>query len=173
MQEIFYFKPQVIFVSVMFLTVIAQVAGEAMSLLIPRWGPVGRFLNPFPWNVKEHTAVVMMSSAASVAALSTEALAVQKLFYGGYPNAVAGVFITLSTQVIGFGIGGLLRPSLLWPTRMLWPSNLPITTVMETLHKDKARPSKRLRVFWIVFACLFVWEWFPEVYSPIRRFWRK
>jgi hypothetical protein len=74
-----YFKPQVVYVSVMFLTVLAQTLGTAMSTFIPRKGAIGRFLNPFPWNRKEHTAAVLMASAASVSALSTEALAVQKL----------------------------------------------------------------------------------------------
>jgi hypothetical protein len=47
---------------------------------------------------------------------------------------------------------------------MFYPSNLPITTVLETLHHDKVTGnSKRLRIFWILFGALFVWEWFPEV----------
>jgi hypothetical protein len=50
-----------------------------MALAIPRWGRVGRFLNPGPFNQKEHAASVIMASAASVSALSTEALAAQKL----------------------------------------------------------------------------------------------
>jgi hypothetical protein len=45
---IYYFKPQVVGVSTIFLGVISYVLGEAMSHLIPRTGPVGRFLNPFP-----------------------------------------------------------------------------------------------------------------------------
>lgn len=50
-----------------------------MALAIPRWGRVGRFLNPGPFNQKEHAASVIMASAAAVSALSTEALAAQKL----------------------------------------------------------------------------------------------
>jgi hypothetical protein len=163
LQEIFYFKPQVIFVSVMFLTVLAYAVGEFMSLFIPKWGPVGRFLNPGPFNKKEHAAAVIMASAASVSALSTETLAVQKLFYGGYPSQGVGVFITLSSQLIGYGIAGMMRPALLWPSKMFYPANLPITTVLETLHRDKQETKKRLKVFWIIFTSLLVWELLPEV----------
>lgn len=46
LQEIFYFKPQTIFVSVIFLTVIAYPLGEGMAFIIPRKGKVGKFLNP-------------------------------------------------------------------------------------------------------------------------------
>lgn len=134
-----------------------------MSTLIPRKGAIGRFLNPHPWNRKEHTAVVLMASAAAVSALSTEALAVQKLWYGGYPNQVAGIFITLSSQLIGYGVAGMMRNILLYPTKMLYPANLPITTVMETLHKPKSETRQRFKVLWIVFGAIFCWEWFPEV----------
>jgi hypothetical protein len=69
-----------------------------MSLLIPRWGRVGRFLNPGPFNMKEHAAIVIMASSASVSATSTLVIAAQKLYYGGYPNQGGAVFITMSTQ---------------------------------------------------------------------------
>jgi hypothetical protein len=65
--------------------------------------------------------------------------------------------------VIGYGLAGMMRRVLLWPTKMLYPENLPITTVLETLHKDKAGNKKRMKVFWILFACLLVWEIVPEV----------
>ncbi|KAH0016956.1 hypothetical protein KCU80_g18431, partial [Aureobasidium melanogenum] len=45
LQEIFYFKPQTIFVSLVFLTVIAYVLGDAMAYAIPRRGWF-RYLNP-------------------------------------------------------------------------------------------------------------------------------
>jgi len=180
LEEIFYFKPQVIFVSVMFLTVISYVSnkstfirraftenmkavGEFMALFIPRWGPVGRFLNPGPFNMKEHAASVIMASAASVSALSTQAISAQKLYYGGYPNQGAAVFVTISSQLIGYGLAGMMRSTLLFPVKMFYPANLPVTTVLETLHKDKASSKKRMKVFWIIFLILFVWEILPEV----------
>ncbi|KAK3649645.1 hypothetical protein LTR56_006828 [Elasticomyces elasticus] len=96
------------------------------------------------------------------AALSTEALAAQQLFYGGYPSHVAGVFVILSSQLIGYGIAGMLRDVLVYPTKMLWPINLPVATLLETLHRDKVETKRRLRIFYIVFGLAFVWEVFPE-----------
>jgi hypothetical protein len=161
LQEIFYFKPQTIYVSVVFLTVIGYVLGEFMALVIPRRG-VLKYLNPGPFNGKEHAAITIMASAAAQAAASTEVLAAQQLFYGGYPSRVAGIFITMSSQLIGFGIAGLLRDVLVYPTKMIWPINLPVATLLETLHRDKTETKKRLKVFYIVFAAIFVWEVFPE-----------
>jgi len=159
--EIFYFKPQTVFVSVVFLTVIGYVLGEFMALIIPRWG-FFRYLNPGPFNQKEHAAITIMASAAAQAAASTEVLAAQELFYGGYPSRAAGIFITMSSQLIGFGIAGVLRDVLTYPTAMIWPMNLPVATLLETLHRDKIVTKNRLKVFYIVFLALFVWEAFPE-----------
>lgn len=151
-----------------------------MALFIPRWGPIGRFLNPGPFNMKEHAAAVIMASSASVSASSTLVLAAQKLYYGGYPNQGGAIFITISTQsmslydlrsksvwliilVIGYGMAGMMRRTLLWPTKMFYPANLPVTTVLETLHKDKNADRSRMRVFWVIFSILMVWELVPEV----------
>jgi hypothetical protein len=163
LQEIFYFKPQTIYVSVVFLTVLAYILGEFMAVAIPRRGAIGRFLNPGPFNMKEHAAITLMASAASQSALATEALAAQDLFYGGYPSKVAGVFIVITSQLIGYGLAGLLREVLVYPTHMLWPMNLPVTSLLESLHRDANETKARLRLFYIIFFVMLVWEIFPEV----------
>ncbi len=140
-----------------------------MALLIPRWGPIGRFLNPGPFNMKEHAAIVIMSSAASVSATSTMAIAAQRLYYGGYPNQGAAIFVTISSQLVGYSMAGMMRGTLLWPTKMLYPANLPITTVLETLHRDKSGNRIRMKVFWIIFAAMFCWEVIPEVSNIKKR----
>jgi hypothetical protein len=116
LQEIYYFKPQAIYVSIVFMTVIGYALGEFMSLL-PRVGAVGRFFNPFPFNSKEHAFIVIMASAAATNAVSTEILAAQRLYYNMDPNAGAAIFLVISSQLLGFGIAGLLRSVLVQPTR--------------------------------------------------------
>ncbi|KAJ9474234.1 putative Oligopeptide transporter 1 (putative) [Pseudozyma hubeiensis] len=172
LQEIFYFKPQVIFVSLVFLTVIAYALGEFMAAVIPRKGRIGKLLNPHPFNLKEHTAITLMASAGTQSALATEALAAQQLFYGGYPSKAAGIFLVLSSQLLGFTVAGTLRNVLVRPVRMLWPANLPLTSLLETFHGSKGAGAKtivkkRMKVFWIVAVVLFVWEVFPEYIFPV------
>ncbi|KAI5251481.1 OPT superfamily oligopeptide transporter [Aureobasidium subglaciale] len=167
LQEIFYFKPQTIFVSSVFLCVIAYVLGETMAKILPSKGVIGSYLNPHPFNMKEHAAITLMASAAGQAALSTEVLAAQELWYGGYPSKTLGVFITLSSQLIGYGIAGLLREVLVYPTRMLWPSNLPVSTLLESLHKDKIGARQKMKFFYIMFIAIFVWELFSEYLFPV------
>ncbi|KAJ1023205.1 hypothetical protein NDA16_003358 [Ustilago loliicola] len=172
LQEIFYFKPQVIYVSLIFLTVIANVLGEFLAAVIPRRGWIGRWLNPHPFNLKEHAAITLMASAGTQSALATEALAAQQLFYGGYPSKAAGIFLVLSSQLIGYCVAGLLRNVLVYPVKMLWPANLPLTSLLETFHGSKGASSKnvikkRMKVFWIVAGAMFVWEVFPEYIFPV------
>lgn len=53
--------------------------------------------------------IVIMASAAANSALGTEVLAVQRLYYNITPNAGASIFLLFSSQLIGYGIGGLTR----------------------------------------------------------------
>jgi len=50
---------------------------------------------------------------------------------------------------------------------MLYPSNLPLNSLIETLHGEKSQVAKKLRVFYIGFAALFFWEFFPEYIMPV------
>jgi OPT family oligopeptide transporter len=164
---IFLFKPQSVSVSVIFLTVISYVAGNAMSIILPNSGFIGRWLNPHSFNSKEHLAVVIMASSASGAAYATEVLATQKLFYGIIPNAAVAILLLLSSQLLGYGMAGVLRRSLVYPTKMLWPSILPLNSLIETLHRDKSEMKKKFNFFWMIFGITAVWELFPQYIMPV------
>ena len=138
-----------------------------MEKLIPSKGFIGRWLNPHKFNKKEHCAIVVMGSAASQAALGTQVLAVQRLWYNTTPNAGASIFILISSQCLGYGIAGLLRNTLVYPTKMLYPMNLPITTLFETLHRGGRETAKKLKVFYLAFCIMFVWEVFPQYLMPV------
>ncbi|KAI9642621.1 hypothetical protein NHQ30_009426 [Ciborinia camelliae] len=167
LQEIYYFKPQAIYVSVVFLTVVGYILGELLAFCIPRKGKIGRFLNPQPFNSKEHGFIVIMASASATNAVSTEILAAQRLYYNMDPSPGAAIFLVISSQLLGFGIAGLLRHVLVQPTRMLWPINIPVVSLFETLHRDKKETYFRLKVFCIVFSIIFVWEIIPEYMFPL------
>lgn len=62
-----------------------------------------------PFNKKENTFIIIMASAAANSALATEVLAVQRLYYNITPNAAASIFLLFSSQLLGYGIGGVLR----------------------------------------------------------------
>ncbi|OAA65854.1 Oligopeptide transporter OPT superfamily [Niveomyces insectorum RCEF 264] len=163
---IFLFKPQSVSVSVIFLTVISYVLGNGMAVALPKTGVVGRWLNPHSFNSKEHLAIIIMSSSASGAAYATEVLAAQKLYYNVVPSALVAVLLLFSSQLQGYGMAGVLRRSLVYPTKMVWPGILPLSSLVETLHRDRAEMKKRFNFFWIVFWVVAVWELFPQYIMP-------
>lgn len=69
--------------------------------------------------------------------------------------------------MLGYGIAGLLRETLVYPTKMLWPVNLPMVNLLDSLHGDKKETSSRLKLFYWVFAGVFIWEAFPEYIMPV------
>ncbi|KAG2750270.1 OPT oligopeptide transporter [Suillus brevipes Sb2] len=164
--EIYYFKPQTVLVSLMFLAVMSYILGIFMETFIPRRGFL-RYLNPGPFNKKENAFIVIMASASATSALGTEVLAVQRLYYNITPNAGASVFLLFSSQLLGYGIGGMMRGILLYPSKMLYPGVLPLLSMFDALYEGGMAARRKLRVFYMVFAAIFFWELFPEWMFPL------
>lgn len=164
---IFYFKPQPVYIPAVFIAVVAFMLGEAMSRLIPRRGALGRFLNPGPFNVKEHLAIIIMANAASTSALGLEIITAERLYYDRKLNGALTFFMLMSSQCLGYGMAGLMRKTMVYPVSMLWPSNLPINAMLERLHSRSAANSKSLRVFLLVFVGIFFWEIIPQWICPV------
>ena len=134
-----------------------------MEKVIPR----SRWFNPHAFNRKEHATIIIIASTAAQSVFAIEVIAVQRLFYDAAPNALISILIILSSQLVAFGFAGLLRRALVHPTKMVWPSLLPMTTLLDTLHRDQRETAKRLRLFYGVFAAIFIWELFPEYVMPV------
>ena len=95
--QIYYFKPQTLSVSTLFLLVLSYWFGTGMATLLPSHG-IFRWINPGPFNsacclcspnphtynlriVKEHVAIIIMSSTASVSATAIQVISVQDCKY--------------------------------------------------------------------------------------------
>ncbi|KAJ7107983.1 peptide transporter MTD1 [Mycena crocata] len=177
--QIFYFRPQTISVSQLFLQILAYILGVVMQEIIP--GPVNerqgfqtrntafwRFMNPGPFNMKEHVAITIFASTASGSALAISVFAADTLYFNIEPNAGVGVFTLIGSQLMGYGLGGIMRSFLVYPTYMVFPSLLPTVQLFDALHRGKKLflQRKRVRFFWACFVAIFVWEWFPEFIAP-------
>ncbi|KAK8080512.1 OPT oligopeptide transporter protein-domain-containing protein [Apiospora hydei] len=152
---VYMFKPQGVGISTIFLCVISYVIALAMEL-IPRRGWLGRLLNPHPFNSKEHAAILIMSSTAAHSAKATQVLAVQKLWYHQLPNTAVCILLIFSSQCLGYGIAGVLRKALVYPTKFVHPGSLPLMSLLETLHRKRKEVKPQLKLFYWAFACVSI-----------------
>lgn len=167
METIYFFRPVTLDVSNIFLALLSYIFGTFLEWVIPKTGFIGRWFNPHPFNMKEHAAMVVIASSGAQTALAVEVIAVQRLFYDRAPNVLISTLLVVSSQCVGYGFAGLLRRVLVYPTKMVWPSLLPMNTLLETLHRNRRETRNRLRFFWWILIAAFVWEVLPEYVMPI------
>ncbi|KZP29051.1 OPT oligopeptide transporter [Athelia psychrophila] len=176
--QLFYFRPQTVYVSGLFLQIIAYFLGKVMEYAIP--GPSAaavfktrdnrfwRFMNGAPFNIKEHVAITIMATTASDSAVAISIFAAQDLYYNVKPNAAVGIFTLIGSQLIGYGLAGMARQFLVYPTWAIYPQLVPTVQLFDAMHRGQGvfLQKKRLRFFWGIFVGIFVWEWFPEYIAP-------
>ncbi|WFD33350.1 hypothetical protein MCUN1_000163 [Malassezia cuniculi] len=162
-------------ISPMVLQIIAYPMGKFMAYILPirtfhlpRWlGGFSFTLNPGYFNIKEHTMITVMINITILQAYSLNYLVVHDspAFYGLPPDEVFDVFFTLGSQIIGFGLSGILAYYLVYPAKMIWPQTLVITTVLNALHAepDKEENSiSRFRWFLIIGVAAFCYNFLPS-----------
>ncbi|GAA5838052.1 hypothetical protein JCM11251_006835 [Rhodosporidiobolus azoricus] len=168
--QIFYFRPQTVYVSQLFLQVIAYILGMFWHAVLPSAsrGKLWAFLNPGPFNIKEHVAILIMSSTAASSAEAISVFAADELYYNITPNYGVCIFTLMGSQLFGYGIAGLMRAFCVFPTYIVYPNLVPTVNLFDALHRDKnvVNQKKRLRFFWIVFIAIFCWQWIPEFVAP-------
>jgi hypothetical protein len=138
------------------------------GLMCHRFLPAHKWLNPGPWNVKEHVIATVTATSANASAYATWILSAQQLYYTNSPSVAGGLFLVLATQLVGYGIAGLYRRFLVYPAAMIWPQKLPIISLLKT--SSTASPEqgyKQLRWFFIVFGAVFIYEFIPQYMFPL------
>lgn len=66
-------------------------------------------LNPGPFNVKEHSVIMIMASVALSVANATDVILAQLVFYKQDFGVLYQLLLIVSTQCLGYGIAGMLR----------------------------------------------------------------
>ncbi|KAI5478852.1 proton-dependent oligopeptide transporter, POT family [Pseudohyphozyma bogoriensis] len=92
--------------------------------------------NPGPFNIKEHTIILIMANAASSPAYALNYSTVVEKYYGIEQGVGLDILLVLTTQMIGFGVAGLCRRFLVYPASLIWPQNLVYCTLLNTLHAE-------------------------------------
>ncbi|GJE84381.1 OPT oligopeptide transporter protein [Phanerochaete sordida] len=135
--------------------------------VMPRVKIFGMSLNPGPFTIKEHVIITIMANVGSGSAYATDIIAVQRVFYNQDPPFGYSWLLVMSTQLIGFSIGGIARRFLVQPPSMIWPANLVTCTLFNTLHSQQyagmgSRGGMSRELFFLyVFIGSFCWYFAP------------
>ncbi|KAG8672374.1 hypothetical protein FPOAC1_005641 [Fusarium poae] len=156
-----------------------------------KWLPVGEFslfgsqlqLNPGKFNQKEHMLISIMANVSTSLPHSRYIIFTSWLKkYFDLPFAADFGFqicLSLSMNLLGFGLAGLVRRFLVYPSFCIWPRSLATVALNQSLHNGKfdnqsgnasvLGPFKKIynmsryRFFMLSFAAMFVWFWFPDL----------
>ncbi|KAI9031636.1 OPT family small oligopeptide transporter [Phycomyces nitens] len=161
--QLMQFKPVTVILSNVFMLILGYLFCNGSARLFK----LGTILNPCPFNIKEHTFMYVIISSANASAYGTNVLGAQQLYYNAYPSAAGGIFFLFATQLIGYGIAGQLRPFLVYPSIMIWPSTLPTISFLKTFNTPGNDNKILMKFFFSIFFAIFVWEIFPQYIFPV------
>ncbi|KAJ7489558.1 small oligopeptide transporter, partial [Mycena latifolia] len=139
--------------------------GSAWARWFPNISVFGLAINPGPFSIKEHVLITIMAGVASGSAYGTDVIAVQKTFYDesfSFPCT-----LVISSQCIGFSIGGITRRFLVTPPSMIWPNTLVSCALFNTLHSQNyagvgKHPGMSRERFWLIaFLGTTTWYFIP------------
>lgn len=73
-------------------------------------------------------------------------------------NAGVAIFTLLASQLIGYGMAGMLTDIVVKPSYSIFPAKISLANTFQALHFDGGLGTKRTKFFWGVFAFMFVYE---------------
>ncbi|KAK0739454.1 OPT oligopeptide transporter protein-domain-containing protein [Apiosordaria backusii] len=170
---------------------LAYPVGKFLERVLPDKGftlfGVRHSLNPGPFNKKEHMLITIMSNVAKSTPYTNYIVWIQVLpqfFDQAWANNVAyQILIALSTNFIGYGMAGLCRRFLVYPSFCVWPGSL-VTIALNSAFHDKSTEDEktdgpfktrwtmsRMRYFCWAFGLMFAYFWLPNyVFAALSYF---
>lgn len=148
--------------------------GHLLAALLPtrdlhlfKW----RFsLNPAPFSIKEHAVIGVMASCGCTTAYAVNIIVMQKFYLDKDKPFMAGLLLVLTTQLLGYGMAGVLRRFLVRPPQMLWPAVLINVALYRSLNARRIREDKgrmpMMRYFGLLSLAMFIYHWLPGFVFP-------
>lgn len=136
----------------------------------PKWlqkigAPSYWSLNPGPFNIKEHSVIIIMANVSIAPSFTQSMLLALDKFYEIKTGFGYDILLLLSVNTVGFSFAGFCRRFLIWPAALIWPQTLVTCTLLNTFHAeddDAASGSlTRYRYFLYVFFGALVWYIVP------------
>ncbi|KAF8264679.1 OPT oligopeptide transporter [Lactarius quietus] len=167
--QFFFFRYPTVYISVLASVLVTFPIGKLWERYVPNVTLFGMEVNPGPFTIKEHALVTIMSLGVSNGAtFGVEIIAVQKVFYKQSPSVAYQWLLVMSTQLIGYSIGGIYKRFLVDSPSMIWPENLVYAAMLNTMHSLETSGAKELggisrgRFFTYVFIGYFFYNFLPS-----------
>jgi len=167
LNQFFFFRYPSVTVGGIVAQLLSFPVGRLWARIIPNVKIFGVSLNPGPFTVKEHVLITVMATVGYQSAYATDIIAVQRVYYNQIYNFGYQWMVVMSTQLIGFSIGGIARRFLVSPPSMIWPANLVTCALFNTLHSQQYAGIgshggiSRERFFFYMFLASFCWYFVP------------
>ncbi|KAI8141436.1 OPT family small oligopeptide transporter [Fennellomyces sp. T-0311] len=167
--QFFWYRQNAMTLTPLIIQLVSYPFAKIMEKVIPK----SRFFNPGPFNMKEHVLITVMSNCSYITAYAIDIITIQKLWYDQDIGWGGGILLVWTTQFIGYGMAGLLRPYLVYPPSMVWPQNLANISLFRVFHvpeKEGWTGPSRMRWFVYCFLGMFVYYWLPGYFFQILTF---
>ncbi|KAI9608858.1 hypothetical protein H4Q26_005047 [Puccinia striiformis f. sp. tritici PST-130] len=145
---LFIFKPVMVYLAPVFLQIMCMFLGRALALIPggPKW-----------WNPGPFSLVGINSSFM---------LATEDLYFDQKSSALRSIGILLSTQMVGYGWGGLIAPILVHASATIFPHILPSAAFFYSVSREGKYAKKQISIFNKVFAGIGLYEIIPTYLMP-------
>ncbi|KZV69639.1 OPT superfamily oligopeptide transporter [Peniophora sp. CONT] len=176
--NLFAFRNPSISIGVNVAQLVAYPVGTFLARVLPDW----RFhffgehsLNPGPFNRKEHMLISIMANISFSAPYTFYIIPVQAMpqyfnesfaYKRGYQ-----LLISLAVNMFGYGLAGLLRRFLVYPSVAIWPATLNTVALVKAFHEgtneavrgpfNRIYKASREKIFLVATVGMFVYYLFP------------
>ncbi|ORX40104.1 OPT oligopeptide transporter protein-domain-containing protein [Kockovaella imperatae] len=175
---LFAFRQPPVYVGVSVGQLLAYPAGKFLEKITPQ----AQFhlfgynfsLNPGPFSRKEHMLITLMCNVSMTSPYTVDIVPVQYLpqfFNQSFAKSRGYQFLnTIGTNFVGYGMAGLTRRFLVWPSFAIWPGTLSNLALIKAFHTEKNEPVRgpfgvwrisRERFFLIAFGAMAIYFFFP------------
>lgn len=165
-----------------------QLNSITVQILIAYTGKIFRFIPDFSfpvgfgrrihfgggaWNFKEQMLATCGMGVGNTSPYAQNAIvAMANDHFYGFEDAKGNfgfsIMLTLSSNLMGFGLAGLFRVFLIYPTRMIWYGVLPTIKLSRALLQPEERENingwrlKGGEFFWLFSVIWFAWYWITD-----------
>ncbi|KAJ7644816.1 OPT oligopeptide transporter [Roridomyces roridus] len=167
LNQFFFFRYPSVTISSMVAQLLTFPLGPSLGRDAPEHLHLRHPSQPRALTIKEHVLITIMAGVGAGSAYATDIIAVQRVYYQQTYNFGYQWMMVMSTQLIGFSIGGIARRFLVQPPSMIWPYNLVTCALFNTLHAQQYAGMgtrggySREKFFFIAWAAGTLWYFVP------------